>query len=369
MLYSLQTYLKYFALLGIVPWSENSANSRFIQRVYSVFLIVFNIATFGFAIYFPQRSELFLSLMVNVIVFVAKIVCVTVIVLQMMFQYDDYYRFCMEIKCLRLGFQCELKMQVEGMNWRSYAKILGLGVGLLLTILPSVYVAVSNSLLYFWPSFLSILVIRMQSVLMLLYVDILGHHVNLLGKRLQDVLNCHLKGGNCILDGNCNQLCSLEFLLALKHSHMGLYYLFTHFNGLFGWSIVSIYVVLILDSTVNIYWTQQVLAEVYEYRYLYATCSVYIPSIIMIFIFCRSGEFCKRQNVLIGSYLRNLACHPAPAKEPAYNELLSEFIMQVEQNSLAINAEGFMNIDNSLLMSILAAKVTYLIVLMQFSSY
>ncbi|XP_016984057.2 putative gustatory receptor 39b [Drosophila rhopaloa] len=369
MLYSLQSYLKYFALLGIVPWSENCAYSRFIQRVYSLFLIVFNVTTFAFSMYLPPGKELFLSLMVNVIVFVAKIVCFTVILLQVMIQYDDYYRFCMEIKCLGLRFQCELNMDIGGLGWKSYAKILGLGIGLLVTILPSIYVAVSGSLLYFWSSFLSVLTIRMQSVLMMLYVDLLGHHVCLLGKRLQDVLNCHVKGGNCILDGNCKQLCSLEFLLALKQSHMELYHLFTHFNDLFGWTIVSIYVVLIVDSTVNIYWTQQVLAEVYEYKYLYATFSVFIPALIMIFVFCRCGEFCKRQNVLIGSYLRNMACHPDHAKEPAYNEVLSEFIMQVEQNSFVINAEGFMDINNSLLMSILAAKVTYLIVLMQFSSY
>ncbi|XP_017012789.2 putative gustatory receptor 39b [Drosophila takahashii] len=367
MLYSLQTYLKYFALLGLVPWSE-CAHHQFIQKVYSVLLIVFNVATFGISIYYPQTSELFISLMVNVIVFVAKIVCSTVIVLQMMVHYEDYYRFCMEIKCLRLRLQGELKMHLGGLGWQTYAKILGLGFGFLLSLLPSIYVALSGSLLYFWASLLSILIIRMHCVLMLLYVDLLGLHVNLLGGRLQNVLDCHLLGANCVLDGAGHHLCSLEFLLALKQSHMELYHLFTHFNDLFGWSILSTYVVLFTDSTVNIYWTQQVLAEVYEYRYLYATFSVFVPSIIIIFVFCRCGEFCKRQNLLIGSHLRSLSCLPSPAREPAYNELLLEFIMQVEHNVLAINAEGFMETDNSLLMSILAAKVTYLIVLMQFSS-
>lgn len=56
--------------------------------------------------------------------------------------------------------------------------------------------------------------------------------------------------------------------------------------------------------------------------------------------------------MLIGSYVRGLTCHPTLQREPAYNDLLMEFTMQVEQNVLVINAEGFMNIDNSLLMSV-----------------
>ncbi|XP_017064322.1 putative gustatory receptor 39b [Drosophila eugracilis] len=368
MLYALQPFLKYFALLGLVPWSESCAHFQFMQKVYSCFLIVFNFGTFGISLYFPQPSELFISLMVNVIVFVAKTACVTVIVLQMIIKYDDYYRFCKEMKCLGLRLQCELNIDLGGLSWQSYVKVFGLGIGFLVAIIPSVYVALSGSLIYFWSSLLSILIIRMQCILMLLYVDLLGHHVCLLGKRIKNVIDCHMMGAKCIPDGNGHQLCSLEFLLALKQSHMELYHLFSHFNDLFGWSILSIYVVLFSDSTVNIYWTQQVLAEVYEHIYLYATFSVFIPSFIIIFVFCRCGEFCKRQNVLIGSYLRILSCHFSATTVPAYNDLLSEFIMQVEQNLLVINAEGFVDTDNSLLMSVLAAKVTYLIVLMQFSS-
>ncbi|EDW89935.1 putative gustatory receptor 39b [Drosophila yakuba] len=368
MLYSLHPYLKYFALLGLVPWSESCAHSQFVQKLYSAFLIILNAVNFGISINFPQNSELFLSLMVNVIVFVAKIVCVAVIVLQMMVHYDDYFRFCMEIKYLGLRLQCELKIHVGRLKWQSYAKILALGIGCLVTLLPSIYVALNGSLLYFWSSLLSILIIRMQFVLMLLYVDLLGQHASLLGKRLQNVLECHLMGANCSLDSNANRLCSLDFLLALKQCHMELYHLFTHFNDLFGWSILGTYVVLFSDSTVNIYWTQQVLAEVYQYKYLYATFSVFLPSFVNILVFCRYGEFCQRQSVMIGSYLRNLSFHPSIGRETSYKDLLTEFIMQVEQNLLTINAEGFMNADNSLLMSILAAKVTYLIVLMQFSS-
>ncbi|KAH8251146.1 hypothetical protein KR032_000080 [Drosophila birchii] len=368
MLYSLQPYLKYFALLGIVPWSEKCARYQLLQRIYSVFLILINVVTFMASIAKPPPQEQFLSLMVNVIVFVSKIVTMTVILLQMMIQYDDYFRFCMELKCLGLRLQGELKMQLGGLSWQCYTKILGLGVICLLAILPSVYVSLKVSLVFFWSSLLPILVIRMQCVLLLLYVDLLGHHMKLLGKRLQDVLTCHMMDGNCVLDGNCKQLCSLEFLLELKQSHMELYQLFTHFNDLFGWTILSSYVVLFLDSTINIYWTQQVLAEVYDYTYLFATISVFVPTFIIIIAFCRCGEFCRTQNMLIGSYVRGLTSHPTLQREPAYNDLLTEFTMQVEQNVLIINAEGFMNIDNSLLMSILAAKVTYLIVLMQFSS-
>lgn len=295
MLYSLQPYLKYFALLGLVPWSEKCGRYQVVQRTYSVFLILINVVTFMGSMAVRPMNEPALPLMVNVIVFVSKIVAMTVILVQMMIQRDGYYQFCMELKCLGLRLQGELKMELGGLSWKCVTKILGLGVMCLLAVLPVIYVALIGSLLYFWSSFLPVLVIRMQCVLLLLYVDLLGHHVKLLGKRLQDVLTCHTMDANSVLDGNSKQLCSLEFLLELKQSHMELYQLFTHFNGLFGWSILSIYVVLFLDSTMNIYWTQQVLAEVYEYKYLYATLSIFLPSFVIMFAFCRCGEFCRMQ--------------------------------------------------------------------------
>ncbi|XP_020810771.1 putative gustatory receptor 39b [Drosophila serrata] len=368
MLYSLQPYLKYFALMGLVPWSEKCARYQFLQRIYSVFLILINVVMFIVSVAMPASDEQLLSLMVNVIVFVAKIVAMTVVLVQMTIQYDGYYQFCQELKYLGLRLQGELKIPLGGLSWKCYTKILGLGAICLVAVIPSAYVSFNVTLIYFWVSLLPVLVIRMQCVLLLLYVDLLGHHMRLLGNRLHDVLNCHMMDANCVLDGNCKQLCSLEFLLELKQSHMELYQLFTHFNDLFGWSILSIFVVLFLDSTINIYWTQQVLAEVYDNTYLIATISTFIPTFAILFALCRCGEFCRMQNMLIGSYVRGLTCHPTLQREPAYNDLLMEFTMQVEHNVLIINAEGFMNVDNSLLMSILAAKVTYLIVLMQFSS-
>lgn len=59
--------------------------------------------------------------------------------------------------------------------------------------------------------------------------------------------------------------------------------------------------------------------------------------------------------MLIGSHVRALACTSQRQGEPttqAYNAVLAEFAMQVEQDALIISAEGFMDIDYSLLMSV-----------------
>ncbi|KAH8421145.1 hypothetical protein KR009_001493 [Drosophila setifemur] len=349
--YSLQAYLKYFAILGLVPWTANGPYYLF-QRAYSMFLILINLVTFGVSMYLTQSGELFLSLLVNVVVFGAKIVCMTMILLQMMIQYEGYYVFFIELNCLEIRLPCEFKIVVGGLNWKCHIKIIGLCICCLVPILPSVYIAFNGSLLHFWSSLLPVITIRLQCILLLFYMDYLGHHVNYLGKRLKDVLNCHQTGEYCFVDGNCSQLRSLEFLMHLKKSHMKVYQLFNHFNSLFGWTILSIYVVMFLDSTLNLYWTQQVLAEVYETKYLYATFSVFVPSFVLIFGFCRCGDFSRRQNMLIGSYVRSLACNSQHFKEPAYNDLVSEFTLQVQHNSLAINAEGFVVIDNSFLMSV-----------------
>lgn len=61
---------------------------------------------------------------------------------------------------------------------------------------------------------------------------------------------------------------------------------------------------------------------------------------------------------MIGSYVRGLACisHRQPEipelASQAYNAVLAEFVMQVEQDVLIISAEGFMSIDYSFLMSV-----------------
>ncbi|XP_022226602.2 putative gustatory receptor 39b [Drosophila obscura] len=370
MLYRLQSCLKYFAFLGLVPWTESCRPCQYFQKIYSLFLICTNLAIFFVEIEVPQKDSLLLSLLVSMIVFIAKITCMTVILLQLMCQYPGYYGYCEEFKRLRERLEVQLKMGALAYPRRRYIKIVVLGMASLGTMAIVIYTSFNARLIYVWSSLVATLIIRWQCVLLLLYVDLMGFHVELLGKRIRDVLHCHSMGGNCLPDGNCKQLCSLEFLLELKQSHMQLFELFGHFNDLFGWSILSIFVVMFMDGTVNVYWTQQVLAGAYEYVYLFASLSYALPSLALILAFCRCGEYCKWQHMLIGSHVRALAYTPAPqpSKEPAYTELLTEFTMQVEHNALAINAEGFMLIDNSLLMSMFAAMVTYLIVLMQFSA-
>ncbi|XP_001356098.3 putative gustatory receptor 39b [Drosophila pseudoobscura] len=371
MLYRLQSCLKYFALLGIVPWTETCGPCQYFQKIYSIFLMSINLVIFGMEIHIPQKDSLLLSLLVSAIVFIAKVLCMTVILLQMMCQYEGYYGFCKELQRVRERLEVQLKMGALLYPRRRYIKIMFLGIASLGTMASLIYTSFIASLMYFWSSCVALIIIRLQCVLLLFYVDLMGFHVELLGKRIRDVLHCHSSGGNCVPDGNCKQLRSLEFLLELKQSHMEVFDLFSHFNDLFGWSILSIFVVMFMDGTVNIYWTQQVLAGVYGLVYLNATFSFSVPSLALIFAFCRCGEYCKRQQMLIGSYVRGLA-YGTPSlqqsKEPAYTELLTEFTLQVEHNVLAINAEGFMVIDNSLLMSMFAAMVTYLIVLMQFSA-
>ncbi|EDV31873.1 uncharacterized protein Dana_GF15565 [Drosophila ananassae] len=365
MLYALQPQLKYFAFLGLVPWSENG---QYLQKAYSIFLILFNVGFLGCGIFIENNETIFLSVLVNVVVFVAKIVCSIIVLVQMIVHHNDYYRFCFKMKSIEQRIQSELKISGKRFKCSSIYKIVGLALMSIFGFIPSIYVALRLSLEYFWSSIMSLIIIRGQFVLLMLYIDLMSEIVYILENRIQTVLNCHILSGNCILDGNCKKLCSLEYLLSLKQSYMELHSLFIYFSHLFGWSILSIYVVMFLDSTVDLYWTQQVLAGFYDNTFLYSTCSGFFPAIVLILVFCRLGEQCRKQSLLIGSHVRGLTCNIHNLGEPAYIDLVSEFVMQVEHNALEINVEGFMIIDNSLLMSILAATVTYLIVLMQFSS-
>lgn len=213
-----------------------------------------------------------------------------------MCQHKRYYEFCLQLKCLRLHFQCELQQPVKGWPWTRYVKYFVLGVINFVSLFPSVYVVLHFDYIgYFWFSLGAVLINRVQCLLLLLYAELLGYHVELLDQRLQAVHSYRLLGAQSQLNVKFEQMCSLEYLLSLKRAYMELYRLFELYNSLFGWSIVFIFVVMFLDSIVNIYWSLLVLTEIYSFVFIYMTCSTFVPLLILIFTFCRCGEYCKQQ--------------------------------------------------------------------------
>lgn len=219
-----------------------------------------------------------------------------VIELQVMCRYNGYYELCLKFKTLKRLFHNELLHPIQGFARTRYVKFIALGILNVVSLFPGIYVVLHYDYIgYYWCSFGAILINRFQCLLLLLYAELMGYHVELLGLRLLAVLNCRQKGLHSVLDVKCEQMCSLEYLLSLKRAYMELYRLFGHYNGLYGWSIVSIFVVLFLDSMINIYWTLLVLAKIYRFVYIYMTSSTYIPILILLILFCRCGEYCKRQ--------------------------------------------------------------------------
>jgi len=213
-----------------------------------------------------------------------------------MCQYERYYEFCLQFKSLSGLFRNDLFQPIQGLPWTRYIKFFVLGILNVATLFPVVFVILHNQYVgYFWHSIVAILINRFQCLLLLLYAELLGYHVELLGLQLQAVHNCRQVGMHSVLDVKCEQMCSLEYLLSLKRAYMELYRLFEQYNGLYGWSIVSIFVVMFLDTMINIYWTLLVLAKVYPFVFIYMTSSTYVPLLILLFTFCRCGEYCKRQ--------------------------------------------------------------------------
>lgn len=209
-----------------------------------------------------------------------------------MCQYDKYFDFCSQLKGLKLRFQCELFQPVEGLPWTRYIKYFILGVLNVVTLGPAIYVILHNNYIgYFWYSVAAVVINRFQCLLLLLYAELLGYHVELLGQRLLAVQSCRTLGVYSVLGARC----SLEYLLSLKRAYMELYRLFGRYNGLFGWSIVCLFVVMFLDVMINIYWALLVLASIYIFDFIYIASSTFVPVLILLFTFCRCGEYCKRQ--------------------------------------------------------------------------
>lgn len=213
-----------------------------------------------------------------------------------MCQYNRYYEFCTRLKGLKLRFRCELFQPIEGLPWTRYIKYFVLGVFSLLALVPAIYVILHNNYIgYFWYSIAAVVINRVQCILLLLYAEILGYHVELLGHRLLAVHSSRLLAAYSTLDMKREKMCSLEYLLSLKRAYIELYRLFGNFNSLYGWSILCLFVVMFLDVMVNIYWALLVVAKVYIFDFIYVAISTFLPVLILLFSFCRCGEYCKRQ--------------------------------------------------------------------------
>lgn len=77
MLYALQCYLKYFALLGLVPWAEKG-NKQQLQKLYTAAIISLNIGiAFYIIVYSPPEGDLLVSMLVSCIVFISQILTMT----------------------------------------------------------------------------------------------------------------------------------------------------------------------------------------------------------------------------------------------------------------------------------------------------
>ncbi|EDW80395.1 uncharacterized protein Dwil_GK18679 [Drosophila willistoni] len=374
MVYTLSPLIKYFGVLGLVPWAEQPSR-QLAQKLYTFAIVLVQILSYALAMSAPLKDlDLPVSQLVSDIVFTAHMVTTSVILLQAMFQYEEFYDFCMELKSLNLRFQREVKVPANSLPRMRSLKLLFLGSASIFTLIPGIYMGIiTNSYVgYFLYSLGSVLINRCQTVLLLINAELLTFHAELLCQQLQQILSCRQMRYNCILEGDCQRLTSVELLLSLKQAYMELYGLYNRFNALYGWSMLFIFVVMFLDSTVNIYWTLLSLSDAYSYVYIGISCASFMPQLALMLALCSSGEFCKRQHELIGSQIRGVSCALQVQKQSVhqgYSALVVEFSMQVEQDPLVINAEGFMDIDYGLLMSIFTAMVTYLIVLMQFGTF
>lgn len=74
--------------------------------------------------------------------------------------------------------------------------------------------------------------------------------------------------------------------------------------------------------------------------------------------------YSHQQGIITGGLIHKL--EKQNKDDPDHNALVREFSLQVAHEPIAISANGFFNIDFSLLGSMAAATVTYLVILIQF---
>ncbi|XP_059222938.1 gustatory receptor 23a isoform X2 [Stomoxys calcitrans] len=135
-------------------------------------------------------------------------------------------------------------------------------------------------------------------------------------------------------------------------------------NDCYGLSILLLFMTSFFDIVCNCYWTFTAIykRQVFHKYVFNGATSMSLASLVMaLFYYTDSSENNSRY---IGCFISKLVKQPLGNKR--YNDLVSEFSIQTLHQRFIITAKEFFTLNLGLLGSMVAAIVTYLVILIQF---
>ncbi|XP_049310824.1 putative gustatory receptor 39b [Bactrocera dorsalis] len=107
---------------------------------------------------------------------------------------------------------------------------------------------------YFWHGIWLVIIIRIRLIQLIVYLCILRHFLQCLCARLRSIVAARLTLRRQILDVDCERLCSLQRLLAVKEIYELLHKEFQLLNEFAGWSLFASISSYLLDAICTLYW-------------------------------------------------------------------------------------------------------------------
>uniref|UniRef100_A0A1I8M8M4 Gustatory receptor n=1 Tax=Musca domestica TaxID=7370 RepID=A0A1I8M8M4_MUSDO len=153
-------------------------------------------------------------------------------------------------------------------------------------------------------------------------------------------------------------------LNARRLIYLRIWEMFKSLNDAFGWSILYLFITSFFDIVCNCYWTFTAgyKGQVFHKYVFNGATSISLSSLVITLFYYTDTSY--KNSRYIGCLISKLVKQPLGNKR--YNDLVSEFSVQTLHQRFIVTAKEFFALNLGLLGSMVAAIVTYLVILIQF---
>ncbi|CRL06940.1 CLUMA_CG019782, isoform A [Clunio marinus] len=204
------------------------------------------------------------------------------------------------------------------------------------------------------------------------YVDLIKEKLNLVNNKLDDTIRRNREKMAFAIytnklqrfDQRIEKRSSLyDQLMALKQVYGKIWDISNLINDCFGWSLLAIVTQYFIEFTSNGYWLFLALENLLDRSIaIQSLCSIF-PIVIILTTMAYSCHRCSENSQQTGVLIHKIE---RDINNDLQNALIREFSLQIIHEPIEISANGFFNINFTLLGSMSAATVTYLVILIQF---
>ncbi|XP_039960337.1 gustatory receptor 23a-like [Bactrocera tryoni] len=153
-------------------------------------------------------------------------------------------------------------------------------------------------------------------------------------------------------------------LRVYKKFYGDIYNMFKIINESHGWSLLAFMIMYFIYFTINSYWVIfSLIARLREHDTLIRNLGFLVVVVTLLWILCWQSQNSQEQSRQIGCIMFKLV---KPLGNKSYNDLVTDFSLQTLHQQYIITAKEFFNLNLTLLGSMVASIVTYLVILIQF---